>query len=131
MQITIKGTDRCYLWKIKSKARNKIYFRINGQMYTVHTSELVRCRRSKYGEAVGTDDIIMFMEDSRVPYESKNPELYNQDHILEGIDARKFAYRKKPKWGIWGKVSGKNFEKWWPLLVLAIFGILIAAAFMG
>lgn len=130
MQITIVCVDRVYLWKIKNKSRHKAFYKINGQMYKVYTSELKRLRRKKYGEDAGTDDVIMYAENCRIPYESNNTTIYDQDAILEEIDAIKFAYRGKPKFGLWGRVSG-NFDKWWPVLVLAIAGILIAAAFLG
>lgn len=129
MQITIIGPDRVYLWKIKDKSRYKKFFRIHDQMYKAIVSELHRLHRTKYGEAAGTDDVIIFADDSRVPYETNNTTSYDQDHILEEIDAVKFAYRHKPKWGLWGKVAGKGWL--WPALVLSIFGIIIAAAFLG
>lgn len=130
MQITIKCVNRVYLWKIKNKSRHKGFFRINGQMYKAYTSELKRLRRSKHDEEKDTDDVIIFDDNSRVPYDTNNTTSYDQDAIIEEIDAIKFAYRGKPKFGLWGKVGG-SFDKWWPLLVLGIFGILIAAAFMG
>lgn len=129
MQIAIIGEDRVYLWKIKKKSRYKKFFKINGQMYKVFTSELRCLRRVKYGQYVGTDDCIIFKDNSRIPYDTNGKTIYDQDAIIEEIDAVKFAYRNRPKWGLWGKVGGSGWL--WPLIVVAIFGGVTAMAFLG
>lgn len=129
MQITIVGEDRVYIWKIKKKSRYKKFFKINGQMYKAYTSELRRLRRVKFGEFAGTDDCIIFRDNSRIPYDTNGTTLYDQDAIIEEIDAVKFAYRSKPKWGLWGKVGGSSWL--WPLIVIAIFGGVTIMAFLG
>lgn len=129
MQITIIGIDRVYLWKIKPKNRNKRFYKINNQMYKALTSELTRLHRKKYDKWTGTDDVIIFRDNGRIPYHTKNTTSYEQDDILAEIDAIKFAYRGKPKWALWGKVGGSGWL--WPLLVLGIFGSITAIAFLG
>ena len=62
MQITIIGTDKVYLWKIKPKNKNKRFFKINNQMYKALRSELTRLYRKKYDEWAPTDEVIIFRE---------------------------------------------------------------------
>lgn len=129
MQITIIGTDKVYLWKIKPKNKNKRFFKINNQMYKALRSELTRLYRKKYDEWAPTDEIIIFRENRIIPYHSNGTTSYAQDDLLAEIDAVKFAYRKKIGWGLWGKVSGSG--GWlWPALVLGISAILVIGAFM-
>lgn len=129
MQITIIGTDKVYLWKIKPKNKNKRFYKINGQMYKAIRSELQRLYRKKYDEWAPTDEIIIFRENRIIPYDTNNTTSYAQDDILAEIDAVKFAYRKKMGWGLWGKVSG-SMGLLWPAIVLGISAIFIIGAFI-
>lgn len=130
MQIVIIGVDRVYIWKIKGKKRNKLFYRINKQMYKVHTNELQRVYRFKYGKYIGTDDTIVYRENSRFPYDTNGSASYDQDNILEEIDAIKLAYRSRFGFGLWGRVSAGT-GWFWPLVVLLAFGIPVAMAFLG
>lgn len=129
MQITIVGVDRVYLWKIKPKNRNKRFYKINNQMYKALTSELRRLHRMKYDSWEGTDDVIIFRDNGRIPYHTNGTTSYDQDDILAEIDAIKFAYRKKIGFSLWGKVGGAGWL--WPLLVISIFGGITALVFLN
>jgi hypothetical protein len=131
MQIGIKHVDYIYLWNVRKKDQNKVFFRINGQIYKVYRSELRRLFDTKYGENAGTDDIIMYIDDAIQPYHPRGMN-YDQDATLEDIDNRKLTYKKRLLGGgAIAKLGAGLSGAWWPLLVIAIFGGIVALAFLN
>ena len=129
IQIGIKGTDHIYLWNVKKNKQNKIFFRIKNQIYKVYPSELRRMYITKYGEYVGTDAVIMFLEDAIQPYHPRGMN-YDQDATLEDLDGRRFTYKSVFKGGIFAKL-GSGIADAWPLIVISIFGLAVLLAFMN
>ena len=130
MQIGIKGTDYIYLWNVKKNKQNKVFFRFKNQMYKVYRSELRRMFVTKYGEFDGTDEVIIFREESIQPYHPRGMN-YDQDATLMDIDARKFTYKSVFKSSIFAKLGGAFLDHYWPVVVIGISGIVVLFAFMG
>ena len=129
-QITIKGTDHVYLWNVKKNKQNKVFFRIRNQLYKVYPCELRRMFITRYGEFDGTDAIIIFKENAIQPYHPRGIN-YDQDATLEDLDARRLTYKSPIRGGIFAKL-GNSLNGWlWPVLVIGIFGLAVALAFLN
>lgn len=83
----------------------------------------------KYGEYVGTDAVIMFIEDAIQPYHPRGMN-YDQDATLEDLDARRLTYKTKIRGAVFSKL-GSGISGAWPLIVIGIFGIAVLMAFVG
>lgn len=73
----------------------------------------------------------MYIDDAIQPYHPRGMN-YDQDATLEDIDNRKLTYKKRLLGGgAIAKLGAGLSGAWWPLLVIAIFGGIVALAFLN
>lgn len=90
MQIIIVGQNRVEFCPIKKKDNEKRFFATRGQLYKVVPDQLIRFRQYDLkGKELPSDEVIIFVENSTVPYHVINNVSYFMDDVLADIDIQK------------------------------------------
>lgn len=127
MQVIISGVNRVEFCSVnKKKDLDRRFFMSRGQLYLVPTDGLVRMRITEFGKVRPSEAVIMYKENTIVPYETFD-KVYDMDNLLNDIDRYKmmtnYSWLKGNKpWFSMSEVS----KKVWALFTSGTGIVLVA-----
>ena len=88
MRVYIVGRSSVKMCRVKGADQDKHFFAHRGQLYKVYPEGLTRLNRYRYGENAGTDELIIYSENSTIPWNTHGID-YSADKVLSEIDEHK------------------------------------------
>lgn len=88
MKVIISGVNRMEFCEIKKKDLDKRFFMTRGELYFIPTNGMTRMRRYEYGKEKESDEVIIYEENTIVPYDQRDVH-YNMEFLLADIDRYK------------------------------------------
>lgn len=88
MKVIIIGCNRAEIVTIKTMNQNKHFLESRGQLYKVAPDALTRMRIIKDGKEEDSEEVVIYRENSIVPYHSHGVP-HDQERILAEIDEHK------------------------------------------
>lgn len=133
MEVIIIGTNRAEFCQIRRGDVEKHFFKTRGQLYMTMPDGLTKCINTRFGRYDGEEEVIIFSENSSIPYDTGKHVCYDEDYILGNIDLEKNLKDKS-------LLSGRNdifsvkARSFWktikPYLSLIITGAVIGLALL-
>lgn len=125
MMIIIIGNARAEIHKIPIKDQDKHFIQTRGQLYKIYPDQLARLRLTADGAPAGDDELIVFRENSIIPYHPRPGIAYDQDSIIADIELHKLM---RPG-GFLGRASpyikamtsiGRTLFNYLPLVIVGV-----------
>ena len=129
VQIIIEGMNRTEFCVPKTKDVDKRrFFETRGMLYRMYPDQLTKMRIIEYGIETGTDEVIVYQENSIHPQKERGTRI-STDKIMADIDENKMiggsGFNKHP----WAHISAKTKNKLISFAPLILVGCVLVYAF--
>ena len=132
MIIQIEGMNRTEFCKPKNKKDidKRRFFETRGMLYRAYPDQFTRMRMYEYGKEVGTEEVIVYPENSIHPMIERGTHI-DVDKILMDIDLNKTLSEGLFKRKAWGSLTSKAGSFLWAYGGLILCGLVLLYAFVS
>lgn len=132
MQIIIEGMNRTEFCKPKSQdVDSRRFYATRGQLYRAYPDQFTRMRIYEYGVETGTDEVIVYQENSIHPRVIRGTNV-DYEKMMADIDEHKIMsgpglVKKSP----FGLLSSRTISKLYTMGPMLLVGIVLLYAFLA